>query len=185
MPSGRDFRTLPALGGGGANGPISQTQVSLASHASYYEVGSYPMLPSQILICAPKDSYQFTHAPGVGNVAEVFSRDSSLSIKSIEITINTTERQYKFSRDASMFEDQNILVADTIQNCVSGLFEGDFDAFRSRGNFVLLSSDQFCPISMMSPGVVSPVNISVVARLKNVRICGLFMSREKQGIRTR
>jgi hypothetical protein len=160
------------------------SQRTLKKHGDLYECEflniSYPMLPAYLLICAPKDSYSFTHKVGAANALGargVLNRDSSLAIKAIEISINTTERTYKFSRDtqgatATCFEDQRILVEDTLRNCIAGAFGGDYDSFRRRNHFVLLKSDQYCPIPSMSPGVVSPVNISVIIRLQNECVYG-------------
>jgi hypothetical protein len=151
------------------------TQFQIAKHENMWEVEwsnlSYPMLPSQLLICAPKDSFSFSHrqiaAANVIGGRSVLSRDSSLAIKQLEISVNTTERTYKYTRDASCFDDQNILLQDTLQNVQRGFFKGDFDAFRTRNHFVLLSSDQFCPIPQMSAGITSPVQITIRARFQN------------------
>ena len=165
-------------------------QIQLGSHDKFWEVEwsniSYPMLPSQLLICAPKDSYCFSHrqiadARLVGGRATM-SRDSSLSIKQIEISINTTERTYRYSRDTSCLEDQNILLTDTLQNCQKSFFGGDFDAFRNRNHFVLLSSDTFCPIPSMSAGVVSPVQLTIRARFQNCAVyCDGLSTVKSQG----
>jgi hypothetical protein len=173
MPSGRDFISLPAVAAGAS--PNMANQIQVAKHDDMWEVEwsnlSYPMLPSQLLICAPKDSFSFSHrqivAAGVIGGRSVLSRDSSLAIKQIEISVNTTERTYKYTRDASCFDDQNILLQDTLQNVQKGFFNGDFDAFRTRNHFVLLSSDQFCPIPQMSAGITSPVQITIRARFQN------------------
>jgi len=173
MPSGRDFISLPAIAAGAV--PNMATQFQIAKHENMWEVEwsnlSYPMLPSQLLICAPKDSFSFSHrqivAANVIGGRSVLSRDSSLAIKQLEISVNTTERTYKYTRDASCFDDQNILLQDTLQNVQRGFFKGDFDAFRTRNHFVLLSSDQFCPIPQMSAGITSPVQITIRARFQN------------------
>ena len=129
------------------------------------------MLPSQIMICAPKDSYSFSHrliaqARCLGQ-RPVFNRDANLSIKKIQISVNTTENTYKYSRDASCWEDFNLMCDDTLKNVRDGFMKGDMDSFRTRQHFVLLSSDQFCPIPQMSQGVTSPVTISISAEFQN------------------
>jgi hypothetical protein len=171
IPSGRDHINIPTIAGGAQ--PVA-TAVAIAKHGALYECEflniAYPMLPAYLLLCAPKDSYSFTHKVGAGNAVGcrgVLNRDSSLSIKQVEISINTTERTYKFTRDTTCFEDQRILLDDTMRNSIAGAFGGDYDAFRRRNHYVLLKSDQYCPIPSMSPGVVSPVNISVIMRLQN------------------
>jgi hypothetical protein len=173
MPSGRDTTSKPAIAD--IDPPNQATQIQLASHDKFWEVTwsnlSFPMLPDQLLICAPKDSFCFDNklqeCANTLKGRSVTNRDSSLAIKQIEISVNTTERTYKFSRDASCFRDQQIMMEDTLQNVQKGFFNGDFDAFRTRNHFVLLTSDQFCPIAQMSAGVVSPVQISVTARFRN------------------
>ena len=174
MPSGRDSTSKPAIDD--ENPPDQALQIQLASHDKFWEVTwsnlSFPMLPDQLLICAPKDSFCFDHklqtCEGTVKGRSVTNRDSSLAIKQLEISVNTTERTYKFSRDTdSCFRDQQIMLEDTLQNVQKGFFGGDFDAFRTRNHFVLLSSDQFCPIAQMSCGVTSPVQITVTARFRN------------------
>jgi hypothetical protein len=173
MPSGRDTTSQPPIDR--LNPPNQATQIQLASHDKFWEVTwsnlSFPMLPDQLLICAPKDSFCFDHmlqeCAGTVKGRSVTNRDSSLAIKQIEISVNTTERTYKFTRDASCFRDQQTMLEDTLQNVQKGFFGGDFDAFRTRNHFVLLSSDQYCTIAQMSAGVVSPVQITVTARFRN------------------
>ena len=181
MPSGRDHALIPAFPTvleGGARVTTDFTafrQVAVPKRTNTYEVTwnnlQYPMLPSQIMICAPKDSYSFSHrliaqARCVGQ-RPVFSRDANLSIKKIQISVNTTENTYRYSRDASSWEDFNILLQDTFKNVRSDFMKGDIDSFRTRQHFVLLSSDQFCPIPQMSQGVTSPVSISISAEFQN------------------
>jgi hypothetical protein len=166
IPSGQDYQTLGAS-------PI--TQIGQAAHQNFYSVEwnnlSYPMLPSVLLLCAPKSTESFTHKANAhvasAGCRAAQNRDASLSFKRIEITINTSLRQYKYSRDTSCLEDQNILYRDVLANVGRDFFQGDFDAWRRRNNFIILDSSQFCPISQMSPGVISPVQISIRADLMN------------------
>ena len=166
IPSGQDYQTLGAS-------PI--TQIGQAAHQNFYSVEwnnlSYPMLPSVLLLCAPKSTESFTHKANAhvasAGCRAAQNRDASLSFKRIEITINTSLRQYKYSRDTSCLEDQNILYRDVLANVGRDFFNGDFDAWRRRNNFIILDSSQFCPISQMSPGVISPVQISIRADLMN------------------
>ena len=97
----------------------------------------------------------------------MFSRDANLRIRKIQISVNTTENTYKYSRDDTAFEDFNILLEDTLKNIRRDFMGGDIDSFRTRQHFVLLSSDQFCPIPQMSSGVTSPVTISITAEFQN------------------
>ena len=178
MPSGRDAALIPAFpddGHGAQTSWAAFRQVAVPKHSKTFEVTwnnlQYPMLPAQIMICAPKDSYSFSHrritqARCVGQ-RPVLSRDANLTIKKVQISVNTTENTYKYSRDASSFEDFNILLQDTFKNVREDFMKGDHDAFRTRQHFVLLSSDQFCPIPQMSQGVASPVSISISAEFQN------------------
>ena len=66
-----------------------------------------------------------------------------------------------------MLEDQDRLFRDTLQNVHSSYFGGDFNSWRTRNCAVLLDSSQFCPISQLSPGVVSPCQISLRVDFQN------------------
>jgi hypothetical protein len=180
MPSGRDAAMSPFLPRVGAAGTavVHQTplnQVMIPRHDKYYEVEwanlQYPMLPSQIMICAPKDSYMFSHrnitAARALGARSVLSRDSSLSIRAVSISVNTTENTYKYSRDLTRTQDVNLMNSDTLLNVQKDFFNGDQDAFTNRGHFILLDTSQYCPIPQMSSGVSSPVQITIRVQFQN------------------
>jgi hypothetical protein len=179
MPSGRDATMSPALlPVAAAAVPLGATpfnQVMIPRHDKYYEVEwanlQYPMLPSQIMVCAPKDSYMFSHrnitaARCVGQ-RPVFSRDSSLSIRAVSISVNTTENTYKYSRDLTRTQDVSIMNSDTILNVQQDFFNGDQEAFTNRGHFLLLDTSQYCPIPQMSSGTAAPVSLTVRVLFQN------------------
>ena len=95
----------------------------------------------------------------------VYNLTANASIRKISVRLNTSEHVYSFSSDASALVDARRLYADTIRNCCSDYF--DFDQWRDSQCCVVLSSDSYAPLGLISPGVVSPIQLSVECQIEN------------------
>ena len=134
-----------------------------------FENVAFPMPPSAIMICGQQeqDSYASIVTPTVDRAAQ--GRDCNLSIRAIEITVNTSEKVIHYSADATNQRDRRRLFEQTSRSCSRDdhqFFKGDINAWSDRNCVVYLTSDTWLPLSI-SPGMLVPITMSVKVKFQN------------------
>ena len=170
-PSGFDRLSKTSTFG---NSAMARRTLAPIAGTAYYKAElnniSYPQLPDFLILVFQKDveSYRYSSLIGVNDhmgMRPVYNLTANASIRKISVRLNTSEHVYSFSSDASALVDARRLYADTIRNCCSDYF--DFDQWRDSQCCVVLSSDSYAPLGLISPGVISPIQLSVECQIEN------------------
>ena len=156
---GRDFQTVAGR----------EVENSDSSYTITFENVAFPMPPSAIMICGQQeqDSYANIVTPTVDRSAQ--GRDCNLSIRAIEITVNTSEKVIHYSADATNQRDRRRLFEATSRSCSRDnhqFFKGDINAWSDRNCVIYLTSDEWLPLSI-SPGMLVPITMSVKVKFQN------------------
>jgi len=165
--SGRDQVTV------GIHGASASMKRQLAPQTAFYEVEinnvSYPQLPEFLIFAFEKDKNVYSHkrisdADDEG-LRPILNRSSNGSIRKLALQIQTSEHVYSYTSEVGGNpRDQQVLYEDTVRNCCRDYF--GYRQWQETECVLVLSSDTYCPLGL-SPGVVSPVQISVSAQIEN------------------
>ena len=175
IASGRDARTLVLHDDANAASATMFQQIAPVGANNYYvqEINnvSYPQLPAQLVIVFQKDVNCFSSKVVSGgddkSMRAVSNRSSNASIRKLELQIQTSERVYHFSADASALQDQQILYEESIKNCTAKYF--GFKQWQKSQCCVVLNSSSYCPLGL-SPGTIMPVQISIRCEIENKNV---------------
>ena len=144
----------------------------IAKHANYYTAElnniSYPQLPQFLIFVFQKDVDVYSHKritdAGSQGQRPILNRSSNACIRKLKLQLQTSEHVYSYSSDATAERDQQILYEDTVRNACRDYF--GYRQWAESECILVLSSDSYCPLGL-SPGVVTPVQISVQAEIQN------------------